>query len=151
AGAGVVARESASARVDVIEGTLAKAFGCLGGYIAASANLIDAVRSYAPGFIFTTALPPAICAAATAAIRHLRTSQWERDRQQDRAARVKAVLAAAGLPVMVSETHIVPVVVGDPEKCKAASDLLLAEHGIYIQPINYPTVARGTERLRITP
>jgi 5-aminolevulinate synthase len=150
-GAGVVAREGASARVDVIEGTLAKAFGSLGGYIAASANIVDAVRSYAHGFIFTTALPPAICAAVTAAIRHLRTSQWERDRQQDRAARVKAVLNAAGLPVKPSETHIVPVIVGDSEKCKAATDLLLAEHGIYIQPINYPTVPRGTERLRITP
>jgi 5-aminolevulinate synthase len=113
--------------------------------------VVDAVRSYAAGFIFTTALPPAICAAATAAIRHLKVSQWERDRQQDRAARVKAVLNAAALPVMLSDTHIVPVVVGDPERCKAASDLLLAEHGIYIQPINYPTVARGTERLRITP
>ena len=96
------------------------------------------MRSYAPGFIFTTALPPAVCAAATAAIRHLKTSQWERDRHQERAARVKAVLTAAGLPVMPSDTHIVPMLVGDPEKCKAASDLLLAEHGIYIQPINYP-------------
>jgi 5-aminolevulinate synthase len=151
AGAGVAARDGAMHRVDVVEGTLAKAFGCLGGYIAASANLIDAVRSYAPGFIFTTALPPAVCAAATAAIRHLKASQWERDRQQDRAARVKAVLNAAGLPVMPNDTHIVPVMVGDPEKCKAASDMLLAEHGIYIQPINYPTVPRGTERLRITP
>jgi 5-aminolevulinate synthase len=150
-GAGVAAREGVMERVDVIEGTLAKAFGCLGGYIAASANVIDAVRSYAHSFIFTTALPPAICAAATAAIRHLKTSQWERDRQQDRAARVKAVLRASGLPAMVNATHIVPVFVGDPEKCKAASDLLLAEHGIYIQPINYPTVAKGTERLRITP
>src|SRR6266576_1206004 len=138
-------------RIDVIEGTLAKAFGCLGGYIAGSANLVDAVRSYAPGFIFTTALPPAICAAATAAIRHLKTSEWERERQQEQAARVKAVLTAASLPVMLSDTHIVPVMVVDAEKCKAATDLLLTEHSIYIQPINYPTVARGTERLRITP
>ena len=150
-GGGICDRDDAMARVDVIEGTLAKAFGCLGGYIAASTNIVDAVRSYAPGFIFTTALPPAICAAATAAIRHLKTSNWERERHQDRAARVKAVLNAAGLPVMPSDTHIVPVLVGDPEKCKQASDLLLAEHGIYIQPINYPTVPRGMERLRITP
>jgi 5-aminolevulinate synthase len=138
-------------RIDVVEGTLAKAFGCLGGYIAGSSTLIDAVRSYAPGFIFTTALPPSVAAAATAAIRHLKTSQWERERHQDRAARTKAVLAAARLPVMTSPTHIVPVYVGNPEQCKAASDLLLADHGIYIQPINYPTVPKGTERLRITP
>jgi 5-aminolevulinate synthase len=150
-GGGISERDGATGRIDVIEGTLAKAFGCLGGYIAGSHVLIDTVRSYAPGFIFTTALPPAVCAAATAAIRHLKTSQWERERHQDRAARTKAVLAAASLPVMTSPTHIVPVFVGDPERCKEASDLLLAEHGIYIQPINYPTVPRGTERLRITP
>ena len=109
------------------------------------------MRSYAPGFIFTTALPPPICAAAAAAIRHLKTSSFERERHQERAARVKAVLHAAGLPVMPNDTHIVPVFVGDPEKCKQATDLLLADHGIYIQPINYPTVPKGTERLRITP
>ncbi len=150
-GGGICDRDNAMGRVDVIEGTLAKAFGCLGGYIAADSVIVDAVRSYAPGFIFTTALPPAICAAATAAIRHLKASSWERERHQDRAARVKTVLNAAGLPVMPSDTHIVPVLVGDPEKCKQASDMLLAEHAIYIQPINYPTVPRGMERLRITP
>src|SRR5215471_19299339 len=150
-GGGMAAHQGAMQRVDVLEGTLAKAFGCLGGYIAASAALCDAVRSYAPGFIFTTALPPAICAAATAAIRHLKSSNFERERHQERAARAKAVLNAAGLPVMPSETHIVPVFVGHPERCKAASDLLLEEHGIYIQPINYPTVRKGSERLRITP
>jgi len=150
-GGGVTERDGVAHRIDVVEGTLAKAFGCLGGYIAAKASIIDAVRSYAPGFIFTTALPPAICAAVTAAIRHLKTSHWERERHQDRAARVKATLTASGLPVMPSDTHIVPVLVGDAEKCKAASDMLLAEHGIYIQPINYPTVPVGSERLRITP
>jgi 5-aminolevulinate synthase len=150
-GGGQAEFQGVMTRIDVIEGTLAKAFGCLGGYIAASAALCDAVRSYAPGFIFTTALPPPICAAATSAIRHLKASSFERDLHQERAARVKAVLNAAGLPVMPNDTHIVPVYVGEPEKCKQATDILLAEYGIYIQPINYPTVPKGTERLRITP
>jgi 5-aminolevulinate synthase len=150
-GGGMAEAQGAMDRVDVIEGTLAKAFGCLGGYISGPMPVIDAVRSYAPGFIFTTALPPAVCAAATAAIRHLKSSSFERERHQDRAARVKTVLAAAGLPIMTSETHIVPVFVGNPELCKTASDRLLEQHGIYIQPINYPTVPKGTERLRITP
>ena len=150
-GGGIAEREGAMHRVDVIEGTLGKAFGGLGGYIAAKAAICDAVRSYAPGFIFTTALPPAVCAAAVAAIRYLKTSSRERERHQDRAARVKAALTRAGLPVMATPTHIVPVTVGDAEKCKTACDLLLSDHGIYIQPINYPTVPKGTERLRIAP
>jgi len=150
-GAGVAERDGEMGRIDIIEGTLAKGYGTLGGYITGDSPVIDAVRSNAPGFIFTSALPPAVAAAAQAAVRHLKTSQVERQAQQANAARTKAALVAAGLPVVISQTHIVPVIVGDPEKCKAASDMLLAEHGIYIQPINYPTVPRGTERLRITP
>ena len=150
-GGGIAERDGVMERVDVIEGTLAKAFGGLGGYITGSAALIDAVRSYAAGFIFTTALPPPVCAAATAAIRHLKTSNFEREQHQERVARVKAIFDAVGLPMMPNETHIVPLFVGNPDKCKMASDLLLEEHGIYVQPINYPTVPKGTERLRITP
>jgi 5-aminolevulinate synthase len=150
-GGGISDREGLSDRIDVIEGTLAKGFGALGGYIAGKKAVIDAVRSYAPGFIFTTALPPAIAAAATASIQHLKVSQTEREQHQRQAQLTKEVLVAAQLPIMPSETHIVPVMVGDPELCKKASDRLLDKHNIYIQPINYPTVPRGTERLRITP
>ena len=138
-------------QIDVIEGTLAKGFGTLGGYIAADEAIIDAVRSYAPSFIFTTALPPAVAAAAGAAVRQLKNSQEERALQQQQVARTKAALAAAEIPVMANPSHIVPVFVGDAELCKTASDILLEKHAIYIQPINYPTVPRGTERLRITP
>src|ERR1700749_4648276 len=150
-GAGIAERDGVMARIDVIEGTLAKAFGTLGGYIAGHGAVVDAVRSHAPGFIFTTALPPAIAAAATASIAHLKTSGTERAAQRAAVAATKAALREAGLPMLATDTHIVPLMVGDPDLCKQASDILLDRHGIYIQPINYPTVARGTERLRITP
>jgi 5-aminolevulinate synthase len=150
-GGGIADRDGVMHRIDVIEGTLAKGFGTLGGYIAANSSIVDAVRSYAPGFIFTTALPPAVAAAAQAAVRHLKTSQTERELHQRQARMTKHALTAAGLPVLDNPSHIVPVMVGNAELCKEASDLLLERHAIYIQPINYPTVARGTERLRITP
>ena len=150
-GGGVAEARGLMDRVTVINGTLAKAYGVLGGYIAAASPIADAIRSFAPPFIFTTALPPALCAAALASVRHLKTSGAERARHQERAATLKAMLTGAGLPLMPSETHIVPVLVGDPVKCKRVTDMLLEDHGIYIQPINYPTVPRGTERLRITP
>lgn len=150
-GGGICEREGVMDRIDVIEGTLAKGFGTLGGYIAADEIIVDAVRSYAPSFIFTTALPPSVAAAAHAAVCRLKNSNAERAMQQQQVARTKAALEAAGIPVMPNPSHIVPVFVGDAELCKTASDMLLERHNIYIQPINYPTVARGTERLRITP
>ncbi|MEQ8603487.1 MAG: 5-aminolevulinate synthase [Marivibrio sp.] len=150
-GGGVAEREGVMDRVSVIQGTLAKAFGVIGGYVAASANTIDFIRSFGAGFIFTTALPPAVAAGALKSVEIVKQAPELRARHQERAARLKQKLRAAGLPVMPSECHIVPVLVGDPIACRRASDLLLERHAIYVQPINYPTVAHGTERLRLTP
>jgi 5-aminolevulinate synthase len=150
-GGGVSERDGVAAEIDIVEGTLGKAFGVMGGYIAADAVLIDAIRSFASGFIFTTSLPPALTAGALASIRWLKAHDEVRQSHQERAAALKARMTAAGLPVMGSVSHIVPILVGDPVHCKLVSDMLLAEHGIYVQPINYPTVPRGTERLRFTP
>jgi 5-aminolevulinate synthase len=150
-GGGISEREGVAHRLTIIEGTLGKAFGVMGGYIAADKTIIDCIRSYAPGFIFTTSLSPVLVAGALASVRHLKVSKDERRAQQESAAMLKAKFAGAGLPVMPSETHIVPLLIGCPVKAKRISDILLAEYGLYVQPINFPTVPRGTERLRFTP
>ncbi|MXP24752.1 5-aminolevulinate synthase [Altererythrobacter indicus] len=150
-GGGISERDAAAGRIDIIEGTLGKAFGVMGGYIAADQKIIDVIRSYAPGFIFTTSLSPVLVAGVLASVRHLKSSSEEREKQQASAATLKRMMREAGLPVLDSTTHIVPLMVGDPVKAKRISDILLAEYGAYVQPINYPTVPRGKERLRFTP
>jgi len=150
-GGGISERDEAVQRITIVEGTLGKAFGVMGGYIAADQRIVDCIRSYAPGFIFTTSLSPVLAAGVLASVRHLKASSEEREGQQHAAATLKAMFREAGLPVMNSVTHIVPLMVGDPVKAKKISDILLAEYGAYVQPINFPTVPRGTERLRFTP
>ncbi|MFN3972708.1 MAG: 5-aminolevulinate synthase [Gemmobacter sp.] len=150
-GGGLSEREGLAHRIDLIEGTLGKAFGVVGGYVTGSAAMCDYIRSFASGFIFTTALPPAVAAAATASIRHLKASQSERAAQAERVAKVRARLDRAGIPHLANDSHIIPVMIGDPVKCRMISDILMRDWGIYVQPINYPTVPKGTERLRITP
>ena len=150
-GGGISERDEAAHRIDIIEGTMGKAFGVMGGYIAADSKIIDCIRSYAPGFIFTTSLSPVLVAGVLASVKHLKSSSVERDGQQAAAATHKQMFADAGLPVMDTTTHIVPLMVGDPVRAKKISDILLAEYGVYVQPINFPTVPRGTERLRFTP
>ena len=150
-GGGVSEREGLADQIDLIEGTLGKAFGVVGGYITGSAPLCDFIRSFASGFIFTTALPPAVAAAATASIQHLKASQVERDRQKEQVAKLRARLDRLGIPHLANDSHIIPVMIGDPVKCRMISDILMCDWGIYVQPINYPTVPKGTERLRITP
>jgi 5-aminolevulinate synthase len=150
-GGGISEALDVAHRLTIIEGTLGKAFGVMGGYVAADQTIIDVIRSYAPGFIFTTSLSPVLVAGVLASVRHLKASTVEREAQQASAKLLKSMLADAGLPVMPGETHIVPLMVGDPVRAKKISDILLAEYGVYVQPINYPTVPRGTERLRFTP
>jgi 5-aminolevulinate synthase len=150
-GAGVAEQQGLMNRIDIINGTLAKAYGVMGGYIAASDKMCDAIRSYAPGFIFTTSLPPAIAAGAAASVAHLKQDQSLREKHQEQAAKLKLRLKGMGLPIIDHGSHIVPVIVGDPVHTKALSDMLLESFGIYVQPINFPTVPRGTERLRFTP